>query len=112
MPRSAARATKSVSRRADSAITGPDANSTVSRDQRQRVLVVVVHDHDREVGVLAGDQLDRLGDGDGERRDLVAELRRGRRASVSRASSSSSASRTRRFALRRCPHRELHAVAR
>ena len=39
---------------------GPDANSTASRDQRQRVLVVLVDDDEGQVRVLARDQLGRL----------------------------------------------------
>jgi hypothetical protein len=43
-------------------------------DQRQPVLVVPVEDDERQVGILACDQLRRLGDGHRERRHLVPEL--------------------------------------
>ena len=74
MPRSAARATNSTSPSRVCAITGPGRVLDGLGDQRERVLVVLVHDDDREVRVLGGDQLDRLGDRDDVRRDLVAEL--------------------------------------
>ena len=100
MPRSAARATNSTSpsrglgdHRARGVLDG-------LLDQRQRVLVVLVHDDDREVGVLGADQLDRLGDRHDVRRHLVAELRRAPRRGRAGASRSSSAIRTRRCARR------------
>ena len=42
-------------------------------DEVERVLVVVVHDDDRQVGVLAGDVLGGLPDVDGVRRHRVTE---------------------------------------
>ena len=53
--------------------TGPGRELDGLRDQRQPVLVVAVEDHEREVGVLARDQLGRLRHGHRERRHLVAE---------------------------------------
>ena len=79
MPRSAARATNSTSPSRVWAITGPARVLDGLLDQRERVLVVLVDDDDREVGVLGGDQLDRLRDRDGVRRHLVPEARRARR---------------------------------
>ncbi len=74
MPRSAARATNSTSSplaqlRDDRARGGLDRLA----DQQQRVIVVRVDDDDREVGVLADDQLGGLLDGDRERRHVVPE---------------------------------------
>jgi hypothetical protein len=43
------------------------------RDQRERVVVVLVHDDDREIRVLGGDPLEGLRHRHGIRRDLVAE---------------------------------------
>src|SRR3954452_14525955 len=48
-------------------------------DERERVLVVLVHDHDRQVGVLPGDGLRRLGQVDRRRGDRVAEALENRR---------------------------------
>ena len=61
MPRSAARATKShVVAAAQLREHRPGRELDGLRDQREPVLVVAVDDDDREVRVLAGDQLGRL----------------------------------------------------
>ena len=86
MPRSAARATKCASPECRWAITGPEAVCTASPIRASACVVVLVHDDDGQVGVLARDQLGRLLDGDRERRDVVAELARARRRALCSAS--------------------------
>ena len=52
-------ATNSGSSPSSSATTGPDANARDLGDEVERVLVVAVHDDDRDVGVLVGDAVGR-----------------------------------------------------
>ena len=60
-------------------------------DQPQRVLVVVVHDDHRQVGILARDRLGDLARSDGELGHLVAEVAQDAAVPASAASSSSAA---------------------
>ena len=55
------------------AITGPEADSTASAISAEGVVVVLVDHDDRQVRILAHDQLGRLLHGDRERRHLVPE---------------------------------------
>src|SRR5919204_1441304 len=53
-------------------------------DQLERVLVVLVDDDDRDVGLVLGDDAPGLGDRDGARGDLVPQLAQQRRRALQR----------------------------
>ena len=106
IPRSAARATNSTSPLRVCAITGPEAYSTVSWISASACSSSWWTTTIARSGILRRDQLDRLGDRDDVRRDLVAEPLE-HAASRSSAFLSSSAMRTRRCG-RYSPSSGLH----
>ena len=99
MPRSAARATKSTSSAACSAITGPEAYSTVSSISASACSSSWWTTTIERSGSSRADQLGRLGDRPANGVTSWPELLE-QSPSASSASSSSSASRTRRFVRR------------